>query len=137
MKKYVYENILLNKYLNDNDISELTDYFYGKMLSYNNDSGMTYSIKKLIIQTLILDSNYITALTSIDSTLSTTNNRFERFYSMIEKLRILDLIDSSYNNNGNNLFIPNIGKEKEILLKANFDSYKFKKKDDKKNILQK
>ena len=134
LKKYGYENILLNKYLNDNDISELTDYFYGKMLSYNNDSGMTYSIKKLIIQTLILDSNYITALTSIDSTLSTTNNRFERFYSMIEKLRILDLIDSSYNNNGNNLFIPNIGKEKEILLKANFDSYKFKKKDDKKNI---
>lgn len=115
-KKAGFRGILINKILSGTGLNQLSQLYFQYMNNYQNDTLMFKHLRNLKIESEVIDSAYCEALSNLDLILINSVNLYERHYSIIEKLRILNILDSVLNGGGDNPIVINTKNEIENIL---------------------
>jgi hypothetical protein len=121
-KKIGFREIYKNRILGKIGINSLSEFYSGQLALYQCDSSMHKYLRNLKIYSEIADSNFRTAILNLDYILMNNNNFYERFYSTIDKLNVLNILDSNYLSGGDNLQQNNLNQMVSTLLKVNNSS---------------
>ncbi len=127
LKKFGLRFYYTNKFLGGVELPSLLNYFTNMMNTYTSDTSIYKYSRNMKIESEVINTNLYSALSIVDSIISNSNNQFELVHALVDKLRVLNLLDST-NNGGdnfqigeNNRGIKNANNEILNLIKYDFD----------------